>query len=81
MPELTVSINETTHETLLKLAETSGETIQTVLDKAIESYRRYVFLVQANQAFVALRQNEALWQEELAERRDWDQTMADGVKE
>ncbi len=81
MPELTVSINETTHETLLKLAETSGETIQTVLDKAIESYRRYVFLVQANQAFVALRQNEALWQEELAERRDWDQTMADGAKE
>lgn len=81
MPELTVSINKTTHETLLKLAETSGETIQTVLDKAIESYRRYVFLVQANQAFVALRQNEALWQEELAERRDWDQTMADGAKE
>ena len=81
MPELTVSISETAHETLLKLAETSGETIQTVLDKAIENYRRYVFLVQANQAFAALRQNKALWQEELAERQAWDQTMADGVVE
>jgi uncharacterized protein with PIN domain len=81
MPELTVSISQTTHETLLKLAQTSGETIQTVLDRAIENYRRHVFLVQANQAFAALRQNEALWQEEQAERQVWDQTMADGVQE
>jgi hypothetical protein len=55
--------------------------MQTVLDKAIESYRRYVFLLQANQAFAALKQNEELWQEELAERGLWDQTMADGVAE
>lgn len=79
MPELTVSVSETTHKTLLKLAETSGETIQTVLDKAIESYRRYSFLVQNNQAFAALKQNEELWQEELAERQAWDQAIADGV--
>jgi hypothetical protein len=81
MPELTVTLSNTSHETLIKLAETSGETMQTVLDKAIENYRRYVFLVQANQAFAALRQNKELWQEELAEREVWDQTMADGVIE
>lgn len=55
--------------------------MQTVLDKAIENYRRHIFLVQANQAFVVLRQNRELWQEELAERGLWDQTMADGVIE
>lgn len=81
MPELTVTLSNTAHETLVKLAETSGETMQTVLDKAIENYRRYVFLMQANQAFVVLRQNEELWSEELAERELWDQTMADGVVE
>ena len=81
MPDLTISLSKTAHDTLTKLAETSGETMQAVLDKAIENYRRYVFLVQANQAFAALRQNEELWQEELAERGLWDQTMADGVVE
>jgi hypothetical protein len=81
MPDLTISLSKTAHETLIKLAETSGETVQTVLDKAIENYRRYVFLIQANQAFAALRENDALWQEEQAERDLWDQTMADGVVE
>jgi hypothetical protein len=81
MPESTVTLSNTAHATLIKLAEISGETMQTVLDKAIENYRRYVFLVQANQAFATLRQNEELWQEELAERGLWDQTMADGVVE
>ncbi len=81
MPELTVTLSNTTHQTLIKLAETSGETMQTVLDKAIENYRRYVFLIQANQAFAALRQNEELWHEERAERGLWDQTIADGVGE
>ncbi|NER19836.1 MAG: toxin-antitoxin system protein [Symploca sp. SIO1B1] len=77
MPDLTLNLSETTHKTLINLAEASGETMQTVLDKAIENYRRYIFLVQANQAFAVLRQNEALWQEELAERDLWDQTLSD----
>jgi hypothetical protein len=78
MPELIITLSNAAHETLMRLAETSGEPMQIVLDKAIESYRRSVFLVQANQAFAALRQDEELWQEELAERALWDQTMADG---
>ncbi|MFZ1025594.1 MAG: hypothetical protein WAN66_05175 [Limnoraphis robusta] len=35
--------------------------------------------MEANQAFTALRENETLWQEELAERQEWEQTLADGV--
>ena len=66
MPELKVSISETTHQTLLTMVEDSGETIQSVLDQAIENYRRSIFLTRANQAFTALRQNETLWQEEIS---------------
>ncbi|MDD1415061.1 hypothetical protein MEN41_10580 [Dolichospermum sp. ST_con] len=66
MPELKVSISETTHQTLLTMVEDSGETIQSVLDQAIENYRRSLFLTRANQAFTALRQNETLWQEEIS---------------
>jgi hypothetical protein len=81
MPELKINISETTHQTLLTLAETSGETFQTILEQAVENYRRSLFLMQANQAFAALRENQALWQEELAERQEWEQTLADGVEE
>jgi hypothetical protein len=55
---------------LLTLAETSGETFQTILEQAVENYRRSLFLMQANQAFAVLRENQALWQEELAERQE-----------
>jgi hypothetical protein len=81
MAELNVSISETSHKALLSLSEDSGETIQAVLDKAIETYRRQIFLEKANQAFATLRQNETLWREELAERQAWDQTVADGIEE
>jgi hypothetical protein len=79
MSELTVSINETTYSTLTILAETSGETIQIILDRAIDNYRRSLFLKEANDAFASLRQNDALWQEELEERQVWDRTMLDGI--
>lgn len=81
MPELKVSISETAHKTLLTLVESSGDTIQAILDKAIENYRRSLFLVGANEAFVSLRQNEALWQDEVADRQVWEQTLADEVEE
>jgi hypothetical protein len=81
MPELKVSVSENTHKTLVSIVESSGETMQSVMEQAIESYRRSIFLTQANAAFLALRQNETLWQDELAERGLWDQTIADGVKE
>jgi len=75
MSELTVNINKSTHETLLKIAESSGETISGVLEKAIENYRRTLFLVKANLAFEELKTNEELWSEELSERLAWDLTQ------
>ena len=79
MSELTIDISETTHRTLLQLAQTSGDNVVTIMDRAVENYRRYVVLVQADRAFAQLRQNEDLWQEEIAERQLWDLTIADGV--
>ncbi len=81
MSELTIDLSETTHKTLLQLAQTSGDDLVTIIDRAVENYRRYVFLVQADRAFAKLRQNEELWQEEIAERQMWDLTIADGVAE
>lgn len=79
MSELTIPISFASHKTLLTLVESSGHTPQAVLDRAIENYRRQVFLEQANEAFVRLRQNQELWEDERAERADWEVTIADGV--
>jgi hypothetical protein len=81
MSELTIDISETTHKTLLQLAQSSGDDLVTIMDRAVENYHRYIFLVQADRAFATLKQNEELWQEEIAERQAWDVTIADGVTE
>lgn len=81
MSEIAITINENTHEVLLRLSKQSGDNLQTSLDKAVEQYRRQLFLLQANQAFAALRKDEVLWQDELNERQEWEQTLADGVKQ
>ena len=79
MSELTIPISFASHKALLTLVESSGHTTQAVLDQAIENYRRQIFLEQANEAFIRLRQNEELWEDELTERTDWEMTIADGV--
>jgi len=81
MSEVAITINKNTHEILLSLSKQSGDNLQTLLDKAVEQYRRQLFLLQANQAFATLRKDELLWQDELNERQEWDQTLSDGIDE
>ena len=69
-----VTISNTSYKTLAELSASSGKPIQTVLEQAIEQYRRQQFLEAANQAYLALRDQTAAWQEELEERAAWDIT-------
>ena len=73
-------ISEPTREVLRKLAEESGESMQAILDKAIELYRRQRFLEESNRAFEALRANPEMWKTEQAEREVWDITLADDLE-
>lgn len=79
MATFTVPISEASHKILVDLASHGGEPIGTLLDKAIEQYRRSCLLDETNAAFAALRNDQSAWQDELAERRDWDATLADGL--
>lgn len=74
-------ISELTREILRELAESSGDSMQVVLDKAVEIYRRQRFLEESNRAFEALRANPEMWKSEQAEREAWDITLADGLGE
>lgn len=72
-------ISESTHQLLRKLAEESGESMQALLARAVEVYRRQRFLEESNRAFEALRADSLAWKAEQAEREPWHVTMADGL--
>ena len=79
MASTTVRVSEHTHELLRKLAEASGEPLQKVLERAVESYRREQFYAEFNAAFERLRADPVAWEGELAERALWGRTLADGL--
>jgi hypothetical protein len=81
MASVPVPISESSYKILVELASRGSESIDVLLDKAIEEYRRNQLLDRTNAAYAALRSDEGAWQDELAERRDWDATLADGLDE
>ncbi len=81
MTTTTVRIKRETKRALDQIANQTGQKTQVVLDKAIEAYRRNVFLDRANRAYMALRQDDARWAEEVAERKAWDATSGDDLKD
>jgi len=81
MPAGTVRIRKETQTILRELAVKEGKPMQTILDLALEEYRRQRFLQEANAAYAALRNNPEAWKAELAERKEWDETMADGQED
>lgn len=81
MGSTTVRINPVAHTALRRIAKQSGESMQSSLAKAIELYRRQIFLQKANAAFAAIRKDAIAWQEELRERKDWNSTLLDDIKD
>lgn len=75
----TVHISEASHRILQELAERTGQTMMDVLDKALDAYRRKVFLDQLNAGYAELRADPEAWAEHLAERKLWDATLMDGL--
>ncbi len=81
MATTTVRIDEQTREKLRALACEMDVSMQDVLAKAVEAYRRQRFLEDANADYERLRADPAAWAEELAERKLWDATLLDGLED
>jgi hypothetical protein len=76
-----VRISPRAHELLRQLAEEEQRSMQSILDRALERYRRERFLRAANADFAALKQDAKSWKQELRDREQWEQTLADGLSE
>ncbi len=81
MTTTTIRVSMHTHDLLQELARQSGKSIQSVLEQALEQYRRQQLLEETNAAYAALQANAEAWAELERERMDWDQTLADGLEE
>jgi hypothetical protein len=78
MSHPTVRISESGRDLLRQLADRERASMQAVLERALESYRRQRFLEQVNEAYAELLQTPAA--EELgAELAQWDATLSDGL--
>jgi hypothetical protein len=79
MTSTTVRVSEPTHRTLRELSEQLDESMQGILDRAIEDNCRKRLLERANAAYAALRGNPEAWKDEQAEREVWEATLSDGL--
>jgi len=74
-----VRISDRARKTLREIAQSEEESMQAVLEKAVEEYRRRHFLELVNRAYQEVRDDPEAWAEELAERAQWDETLQDGL--
>ena len=81
MESATVRISGRSRKILRDLSDKTGEPMQTILDKAIEHYRRQRFLEEVNAAYAAVRQDEKAWSAIEKERGEWDATLMDSLQE
>jgi predicted transcriptional regulator len=75
----TIHISEAAQQVLQELAERTGQSTSEVLDKALEEYRRKLFFEQMNAGYAELRADPQAWADHLAERKQWDATLTDGL--
>ena len=74
-----VRINEESRQRLRLLAKEMGESMSSVLDKAIEAYRRKSFIESVNKAYASLKKDTKEWASLQEERALWDKALMDGL--
>ena len=79
MGHTTVRISNSAREILREMARGEGRPMQALLEEAIETLRRKRFLEQVNAAYASLRRDVKAWEAVEQERREWDQTLLDGL--
>jgi hypothetical protein len=75
----TVRIEAAAHAALSEIARAKHLSLTEALSRAVETYRRQVFLEGVADDFIALRSNAKAWSEEQGEREAWDTTAKDGL--
>jgi hypothetical protein len=68
----TVRIEPAARAALVQIARAKQVSLTEALSRAVEAYRRELFLDGVARDFIALRDDSRAWAEEQAERAAWD---------
>jgi hypothetical protein len=79
MAHTTVRITEEARELLREMAEAEGSSMQSILQRALEDYRRHRFLDEVNAGFSQLREIPGEWRILDADRGLLDAAISDGL--
>ncbi len=75
----TVRISTSTRNKLKEIADQENTTLLSVLERAVELYRRQQFLQDVNEAYQTLQQNEKELAELESVYQEFDTTLSDGL--
>jgi len=81
MSSATVRISPRSHQTLRSLSKLTGDSLQAVLDRAIEEERRRLFFDKLDAGYAAINNDPAAKREFDRERDEWDVTLKDGLED
>lgn len=80
MVTVMMRVREDTHRALHEIAGEEGASLQDVLARAVDAYRKARFFQQMNAAYDRLRAAPEAWAQELEEREAWDATLMDDIE-
>jgi hypothetical protein len=76
----TIRVKRKTYNGLKIIADQEHSTMQDTLDKLLEEHETKKFFEELNQSVTTLKSNPEAWTEELNERNEWEETLADGLE-
>lgn len=80
MAATTIRIREKSHRALKEMAARTGQSVQDVLDQAIERQERLLYLEGVNADYAALAQDPKAFADFKREVELWDLTSNDGLE-
>jgi len=81
MPDTTtIRINKDIYRELKKIAGSENDTIQRIVEKALQEYRTKIFFCHLNESVAKYKISRNDWNEEIEERKLWENTLSDGLE-
>ncbi len=77
----TIRINKEVYKELKEIADFENETMQKTLEKALDEYKTKKFFCRLNESVTRYKTSRDDWEEEIEERKLWDNTLVDGLED
>ena len=74
-----VRVNRSTQALLKQMAAKSGDSMQDLVERAVETLRRETVLRETNEAYARLKADPKAWRGFKKEQEAWDSALGDGL--